>query len=171
MIEFFVPGVPVPQGSHRGFVVNGRAVITQDNKRTKPWRQAIIHTALDAIEQASAPAGTFPLTGPIALTVTFVMPRPKFHFGSGRNAQVLKPNAPAWVDKKPDVDKLVRALGDACTEAGVWRDDAQVAALAVRHLYADPGRPTGAHVAVEPLTVGDTPPAPAAVPSVQERLL
>jgi crossover junction endodeoxyribonuclease RusA len=36
---------------------------------------------------------------------------------------------------RPDLDKLVRAVLDALSEAGVWRDDAQVVSVVARKAY------------------------------------
>ena len=41
-ISFFVPGVPQPQGSSRAFTTKtGRAYVTSDNAKLKPWREAV----------------------------------------------------------------------------------------------------------------------------------
>ena len=144
-----VIGTPAPQGSHRGFVVNGRAVVTQDNKKTKPWRQAVSAAAVDAITAAFPGSMRDPLMGPVDVTIEFFMPRPGYHFGTGRNAGVLKANAPTYVEKKPDVDKLVRSTLDSLTDACVFRDDAQVARLSAVKRYAD--HATGARITITPL--------------------
>ena len=49
----------------------------------------------------------------------------------------LLPSAPAEHTVRPDADKLARSLLDAISDAGVWRDDAQVAELHVRKVYGD----------------------------------
>jgi Holliday junction resolvase RusA-like endonuclease len=167
-LTFTVHGVPVPQGSHKAFVVNGRAVITQDNKRTKPWRAEVAAAALDAIANDDQ---TFPYTCPVAVEVAFLMPRPGYHFRTGKHAHELKPGAPAWHDKKPDCDKLERSLLDALTAAGVFRDDAQVADLHAVKVYAD--GPPGARVTVTPLTAVavPAPPPSESAATVQEALL
>jgi len=128
-LRFTVVGTPAPQGSKKGFVVNGRAVVVEDSKKTKPWRQDVQAAAIAAV------AGRPPLEGPLEVTLLFRMPRPGYHFGTGRNAGVLKPTAPTYVDKKPDADKLTRALFDSLTRV-VWRDDAQVAVYTVGQEYA-----------------------------------
>lgn len=146
-ITFSVVGTPAPQGSKRGFVnpKNGRVIITEDSQKTKPWRQDVRAAALTAM------TGRDPLDGPLEVTIAFAMARPGYHFGTGRNAGVLKPTAPTYVDKKPDIDKLARSTLDALTEARVFRDDAQVSALNIVKGYAtDPQKP-GAHITIAPL--------------------
>jgi len=39
--------------------------------------------------------------------------------------------------KMPDLDKLVRAVCDGLTDAGIWDDDSQVIRLIARKDYAD----------------------------------
>ena len=114
-----VAGIPIPQGSMRGFVSGGRAILTSDNPRLRFWRREVT-TAL-----SEARAGVC-FAGPIRLTVTFALPRPTGHFGR----RGLLPSAPARpAGARDDLDKLIRAIGDAATNAGVWRDDGQVVEL------------------------------------------
>lgn len=126
--EFTVHGLPAPQGSKRHV---GRGIMIESSKNVKPWREAVKHAALDAID------GNSPVEGPIRLSIVFWMPRPKSHYGTGRNASVLKSSAPFWCARTPDLSKLVRSTEDALTDAGVWRDDAQVVQLKVTKVYTE----------------------------------
>lgn len=114
-------GVPIPQGSTKAFMPRGARlpVVTADNARTKPWRQAIVDASREQME------GRRPIDGPVELRVVFYMPRPK-----SAPKRVTEPSA------KPDLDKLVRAVGDALTAAGVWADDSRVVFVAARKVYA-----------------------------------
>jgi Holliday junction resolvase RusA-like endonuclease len=147
-IRFTVRGLPQAQGSVRAFVnrATGRAMVaTEGNKPRSPlgaWRTAIAAEARAAIGDRPV------LEGPLALTVTYRLPRPRAHFGTGRNASILKPSAPAYVPTKPDIDKLLRAVLDALTGV-VFRDDAQVAMLWSAKQY-DSGV-TGCTVTVRPV--------------------
>lgn len=144
-----VVGTPAPQGSKKAFVIPGtnRANVVDDNKKTAPWRQDVKTAALAAL------AGRGPLEGPLEIHVAFSLPRPGYHFGTGRNAGVLKDGAPMYVEKKPDIDKLLRSTLDALGEARVFRDDAQIASIAAVKGYAtDPQKP-GARITVMPLDV------------------
>lgn len=116
-IAFAVKGTPAPQGSKRGFVVNGRAVITDANPAPlKTWRDDVKAAAVDAMN------GAVPFSGPVELVVTFVLQRPKS----------VKRDLP-YV--RPDLDKLARSTCDALTAAGVYRDDAQIVDMRVRKVY------------------------------------
>lgn len=145
----FAVGTPAPQGSKRAFVVGGQARVVDDSKKTKPWRQDVTAAATATLHQRPD-ARTALATGPLHVSIVFHLARPKAHYGTGRNAHLLKALAPFWVDKKPDLDKLVRSTLDALTDAGVYRDDNQVARLLVEKRYAD--HATGAQIQIRPLT-------------------
>jgi Holliday junction resolvase RusA-like endonuclease len=127
-IQFFVPGIPAPGGSKKAFVVAGRARIVEDSKRNADWRASVALAASREIEA--------PLEGPLELTLTFVMPRTKGHYGSGKNAGKLKTSAPIWHTTKPDRTKLMRSTEDALTGIA-WRDDTQVVSGSTLKQYGD----------------------------------
>jgi Holliday junction resolvase RusA-like endonuclease len=151
MVRFFVPGIPRPGGSKTAQAIyrngvpvmkGGRVIVTtrESGKYTANWRADFKTFALVAM--ASAP----PLEGPLSLTVVFTMPRPRGHYGTGRNAGVLKATAPTWHTSAPDTTKLLRSLEDA-VKGIVWRDDAQVCGQEAIKVYGD--KP-GAAVVVAP---------------------
>lgn len=127
----FVPGTPVPQGSARAFVVKGRAVVTGDNPKTNPWRADVAACVRSAI----GPEIVYP-TGPVAVGLSFVLPR--------RKAEP-KRLTPAHT-RKPDLDKLARACLDAI-DGLVYTDDSQV--VRFDHLEkatAEVGQQPGVHI-------------------------
>ena len=123
MITFFVPGVPVPKGSGRAFYNKKKGVsyVVQDNAaRQKPWASLISYTAQETGCKVSDQG--------IALTLFFQMPRPKAHYGTGKNRGVLKTWAPLYHTSTPDLDKLIRCVKDAL-KGIVYKDDSQVCKL------------------------------------------
>jgi Holliday junction resolvase RusA-like endonuclease len=139
-LQFTVLGRPVPAGSKRAFVIkkggvptNRAAMVEDSKKRVRPWQELIKSAALDAM------GATGPLDGPLILKVDFYLARPKAHYGSGRNADRLKPGAPLYPAVKPDATKLLRGLEDALTGLA-WHDDAQVVDQAARKRYGLPER-------------------------------
>ena len=134
-----VHGVAAPQGSKRHV---GRGVMVESSKRLRPWRDTVTQAALDALGDRPA------FTGPVELHVTFTFARPKYHYRTGARAGELRANAPAYVAVRPDSSKLVRAVEDALTDAGVWRDDAQVAIAHTLKVY---GQRPGAHIVIRDL--------------------
>lgn len=134
-LSFFVPGIPVPQGSKNGYIRRGKVVLVEAVKALKPWRETVTAHARESNHAAA-------LRGPVSVELRFVMYRPK---------GTPKRSTPPAV-KKPDVDKLVRAVFDALTEAAVWGDDAQVTRLFTTKRIAEPGETPGVHVLVQTLT-------------------
>lgn len=129
-LSFTVRGLPVAQGTARAFVAGGKARLATDaNRPNSPigaWRAAIRTEAQRAM-------GARSLIGDgVRLVVVFTFPRPQNHFG----ARGLKPSAPTWHTKKPDTDKLLRALFDAMTSV-VFRDDSLVYDVRVAKRYGD----------------------------------
>lgn len=149
-VEFTVHGEPQPQGSKTIVQQRGRRPrVIEDNPETMPWRNAV------AAAGAAAMNGRQLRSGPLRLRAVFVFPRPQAHFGTGRNNGRLKPSAPVYCRTRPDVDKLLRAVGDALTGV-VFRDDAQLVIVQAEKHY---GEPPCAHVVVEELTLEDDRPA------------
>jgi Holliday junction resolvase RusA-like endonuclease len=140
MIGFIAHGVPAPQGSKNQF--GG-----ESNPRTKPWRAAV------TAEAAAAMEGRELFSGPVMVRVVFQFPRPKAHFRTGKNAHLLRDDAPLYFsDKTPDLDKLQRAIGDALTGV-VFRDDKQIAWWDTRKVYGDRGL---ARISVVSMEVGES---------------
>jgi Holliday junction resolvase RusA-like endonuclease len=142
-VTFTVLGPPQPQGSKTtGRTHTGQPYLRESNRHLQPWRQAIAAAALEAMNGHPA------LTGPLRLHALFIFTRPANHYGTGRNAERLKPSAPPYVQTRPDTDKLLRAIGDALAGI-VYRDDNQ---LVIVHAEKHYGTPACAHLTVEELT-------------------
>jgi crossover junction endodeoxyribonuclease RusA len=112
-LTFAVPGDPLPKGSAKAFVVQGRARITSTTKGLKGWEQRVA---------LAAPVG-IQFHGAVVLRVHFHLTRPK------------SVKARDHVTK-PDLDKLTRAVGDALTGV-LYADDKQIVELHVRKDYAE----------------------------------
>lgn len=151
-----VVGTPAPQGSKRAFQhrSTGKVVTVESgHKKVQSWRHDVqaavdyLRTGPDAVYILGL--DQLPMAGALKVQITFYLARPGYHYGTGRNAGILKPNAPAYVDKKPDVDKLARSTLDGLKQAGIYRDDSQVARLLAEKRYADAA--TGARITITPL--------------------
>lgn len=140
-LEFFVPGIPAPGGSKRAFVNprTQRVVVMDDAKHNAPWRAKV------SLVAAQAMIGRDLFCGPLRVSAVFIMPRPKYHFHTGKRAGQLKGDAPYWCEKKPDKLKLMRSTEDALTGI-VWRDDAQDVAGRVEKIY---GSTPGCRIIIE----------------------
>jgi crossover junction endodeoxyribonuclease RusA len=139
--ELFVPGRPVPQGSKSAFVSKstGRPIVVDKDVRLPQWRMKVTAAAIEkqAEYMQTNPAlfEALPFEGGVGITVDFVLERPKWHYGTGKNAGHVKESAPAYPASMPDIDKLLRAILDALTDAQVWKDDGQVVWVQARKLY------------------------------------
>lgn len=76
---------------------------------------------------------------PIQMLVECFFPRPASHFGTGRNANVLKESAPVWHTKRPDGDNLLKLVKDALNTIA-YVDDSQIVDARVTKAYASAGR-------------------------------
>ncbi|MFG1794191.1 RusA family crossover junction endodeoxyribonuclease [Nocardia sp. NPDC049149] len=117
----FVPGIPAPQGSKR-HVGKGRMV--ESSKELGPWRAQV---AL-AVHSLGWPLHE----GAVGVDLMFVMPRPK---------STPKSKTPP-ATRRPDADKLARAILDAVTGV-VFSDDSQVIDLRSRKRLARIGEVPG----------------------------
>lgn len=144
-LSFEVEGIPIAQGSKRAFNHRhtGRVVMLESaGDRLKQWRQKV---TLAARQEATKRFWEPPEA--VKVNMLFFMPRPKGHYGTGRNAGTLRPSAPEHHTVKPDSDKLARAVNDALTDAGVIRDDSTITMLVIAKAYAK-NYPPGAHISI-----------------------
>jgi Holliday junction resolvase RusA-like endonuclease len=180
IIEFEIAGHPTTQGSKRSHTptyANGEpvrrhragcpdryareratcacpiltTVREQMGEALTNWRHVIATRAREAM------AGRPLLDGLIEATFVFEKPRPKSHYGTGRNAGILKDSAPAAPGKRPDGLKLARAVEDALTGV-VYTDDSLIVTHLLGKRYCD--RLAGERVLVrfrllDTQTVGD----------------
>lgn len=131
-----------------------KPIMRESSKALKPWRKFVTRTA-----RAETPPRWSPIDVDVNLSAEFVFDRPALHFGTGRNAGVVKDR---FVSTRPtsgsqgDLSKLVRAVEDSLTDAGVWTDDRLVVSYdGTRKRYARDGESPGVLVrisAAEPAT-------------------
>ncbi len=139
-IRFFVPGHAAPGGSKTCMILpNGRKIYKDAGKNNAEWKADCKVYARQAYKGP-------PLTGALKCTAVFVMQRPKSHYGTGKNVNVLKPNAPKYHTSRPDSTKLFRSTEDALTGI-IWADDGQVM-QSVEKIYGDE---PGVHLLIEVL--------------------
>ena len=124
-----VVGDPASQGSHA--IMNGR-IVQVNSKKHKAWRTAIVTECI-----ANLPADWVPLDEPVELIVNFYMLKPAS----------VKRSLPSV---SPDLDKLIRSVGDALAIAGVYTDDSRIVRISARKLYAQ-GIEPGATIEVKPI--------------------
>jgi len=139
LLDCTVHGTPVQQGSKTRM---RWSVIDDNAERLTPWRTEVTETAL---REKILPT---PWDGPVGMTVTYWFVRPRSHYRTGRFADQLKPTAPKYHARFPDLDKLLRATMDALTNARVWVDDNRVSVTFPVKRWAAPNDPPGADITV-----------------------
>jgi len=114
--QFWVEGEPRPKGSPRvSGRGRGRKAYVAENPAEKAWERSVGW-------MARAEWKGDPLEGPVSLELHFYLPR----------------RGKLTAAKKPDLDKLARAVLDALSGI-VYRDDAQVVALGLRKRISPEG--------------------------------
>jgi len=127
-VAFFVAGKPVTQGS-KWSPKGSHAVIDQSGEKLTSWRELIGWEA-----KAAWSSGT--VKGRVCVHLHFKMSRPNGHYGTGRNASMVKESSPQYHTQVPDIDKLTRAILDALTGV-VFRDDSQVQEIHVTKKWTE----------------------------------
>jgi len=134
-------GTPATKGSMKCIGARGKVkhqLVEQLEKMLTPWRALVVKGG-----RALPVTG---LVGPIGVEMTVTIARPKSHYRTGRNAHLLRDDAPLWPSQEGtgDVDKYGRAVLDSLQKgkpstpgAGTVKTDAQVVELIARKCYAD----------------------------------
>tara|TARA_R100000781_G_C4069486_1_gene123978 strand:- start:325 stop:774 length:450 start_codon:yes stop_codon:yes gene_type:complete len=143
MIKIRAYGIPAPQGSKKSF---GNGYFVEASQRVMPWREAVKEAALRDYQGE-------PLDGPLKVQIIFLFPRPKKHYGTGKNANILKKNAPYYVTakNKGDLEKLERSTYDALSESTggtVMKDDSLVVKNLNEKRYCSAGERPGSIITV-----------------------
>lgn len=139
---FFVPGIPETQGSMiPGRANNGRLFVRNAaTAKHKAWRTAVTMIGRSAHKSKQ------PISDPVNLAVSFGFIRPKSHFkkfGELSTAGLKQP-----IPRK-DLDKLVRAVGDSLVDAGIIKDDKQIAHIFANKNWVQRFEDEGAHITIE----------------------
>ena len=143
LVTFRVYAIPRPQGSKRHV---GRGIMVEASRHVGQWRNDVMSAAQQAYQGP-------PLTCDIDLELWFWFPRSKSHYGTGKNADRLKPSAPEKPSNRTfgDLSKLIRSTEDAISASSgypVIADDSLVTDLTCKKRYATHGCPPGALVTI-----------------------
>lgn len=122
-LTFFVVGLP--KGQPRAKACRfGNVSRVYDPGTADEWKMFVRDAANKAWDKV-------PWTGPLCVNITIYFPRPKAHF----TKKGLRPDAPKFHTSKPDRDNCDKAVLDALTNLGLWKDDSQVATGTIKKLY------------------------------------
>jgi Holliday junction resolvase RusA-like endonuclease len=130
MIEIIIPGEPIAK--HRPkFTTRGKFPRAYNDQETEEGK--FIAQVLHQID------GLKIFDKPLTVDLYFFRSRPKSHYGTGRNANKIKPSAPTWPTTKPDVDNYIKFTLD-CLNDILWKDDALVVRTNAVKSYAEDPR-------------------------------
>ena len=149
-----VNGIPAPQGSKR-HVGGGRMV--EVSRAVGPWREAVRAETQRALAPHSLRAaphtpgadigicracieeGTLMVpSAPVRVQIDFTLPKPK-----------STPKKVTWPAKRPDLDKLVRAVLDGLVAGGAIHDDGQVVYLVATKMFPEHDDSPGCSIYVQ----------------------
>jgi len=111
-MKVIVSGKPISKMRPQFVKKTGRAYNGQETEEGRFLLQC-----LDSFKEKKA--------GPLTIRCLFVFARPKSHYGTGRNALILKDKAPEHHLKIPDVDNLIKFVCD-CLNNTAYADDCQL---------------------------------------------
>lgn len=101
-----------------------RIVMVEASKGLPLWRAQVVEAARQAIAETNFET----IDGPCILEAHFFLERPK----------TVKRTHPHTM---PDLDKLLRAIGDALTIAGAFADDSRIIQIMATKNYSDLNEP------------------------------
>lgn len=132
LLELTVFGAPIALKRHRrrkdknkfGTEITIDYDPSSEDKKTFLWK---------AIAAKKPPK---PFNEALMVKMIFYMPRPKSHYGTGKNAGKLKDSAPIFHTKKPDVDNISKFVFDALNKI-YWTDDSIISTEIARKIYSE----------------------------------
>ncbi len=125
-IKRTILGEPKAQARHRHFTRGTFSGSYDPSAKSKETFASII--------QQEAPKE--PISEPIALELVFYMSRPRSHYRSGKNSDMLKDSAPEHHSGRPDLDNLTKFVQDALNKI-YYKDDALICQLTAYKLYSE----------------------------------
>jgi len=142
-ITIRVVGIPAAQGSK---TLTRYGAMIESSKKVKPWRTDVKEASLNCYTSGA-------LNMPVKVDIEFVFPRPKSHFGTGKNKDVLKASSPRYCTSRGngDIDKLCRSTLDGLSvSAGgsVLEDDCLAVELCAKKRYVKKDELPGAYIAI-----------------------
>lgn len=128
-ISIRVVGEPKPQARPRTFLQGGR-IVTWSPK--SDWTNAVYAAALSTKSRPSPP-----LDKPLAINLTFWLPRPKCRAGE------------VYSSSRGDWDNYAKGTCDALTRAKWWTDDCRIVKAFVEKRYESEDEQPGVKIDVE----------------------
>lgn len=144
-MELSIPCTPVAQPRIKARVIQPKKGGRAFAHFYTPAKADGFKDALILAMRAHAEFPKEPWTGPIGFTCEIFFERP------ARLSRKCDPEGAIRHTVKPDFDNVIKAVCDAGTTAGVWKDDAQVCRSVVDKWYVAKGHRPGVWITVEQL--------------------
>jgi len=122
MITVYIPGNPNAQKRHR----DGRGFKYDPSAGDKK----------DFLTLCYQKRPEKPFSGPLEVNILAVYQRPKNHYGTGKNSNILKPTAPYWKTTAPDKDNLEKFIYDAL-QGVFWVNDSLICMGSEKKIWGD----------------------------------
>ena len=132
LISTYVEGIAQPKGSVSAFPISrgGKtSTVVVYPPKTREWEALVA-------ERVSESAEVEQIDDACKLKVTFYMPRPK-------TSKRATPSV------RPDLDKLVRCIGDALEKSKVIRSDSRIVEITAKKVYENARRKPGVMIVLE----------------------
>lgn len=124
LVTFKVPGTPQGKGRPRAVKIAGKA-------RMATAKETVAYEGLIALAAQQAMAGRPPLSGPVVLRVHAAFPVPPSWSKRKQSDALAGKIRPTG---KPDLDNIVKAIGDGCNGVA-WVDDSAITELVTSKVY------------------------------------
>lgn len=123
MKTIYIPGIPDvkmrPRSTKRGVVFDPNA----EKKEA-------------SIQKARFQGDSEIYEGPLEIDYLFIFPRPKGHFGTGKNTGLLKSSSPRFCCNPKDLDNLEKFYADSFNSIA-YRDDCQIVKSSAEKRWAE----------------------------------
>lgn len=116
-MQIIIPGDPISKKRPR-FARRGKFVAAINDQETEEGKVFLLLR-----DQIKAP-----MKGPLEVYLRFFIRRPQSHYGTGKNAGIIKASAPEYPDRKPDLDNCEKFYLDVLNGVA-WEDDCQICAI------------------------------------------
>jgi len=140
MKSIYIPGIPDVKQRPRFSRKTGRAYDPNAEKKEASIQKAKV-IGDEAIYES-----------PLYVIYEFVFPRPKNHFGTGKNQGVLKGSAPKHCCSPKDLDNLEKFYADSFNHIH-YRDDCQIVESKARKRWAGEGEVPHVTLEIYPLEI------------------
>ena len=155
-IQFFVAGKVVGQPRVKAYSRGGHAGVYSPTLKDNGQPHPIVLWSDRVSAEAVKHRPSEPIMGPISVSLLCLFKRPKTHYGTGKNAGVLKASALNWHTSTPDRDNCDKAILDILTGLDFWKNDSQVCDGRVTKRYVCGVEVTGMKIMIEALQIGAT---------------